>query len=391
VMYAPFITYLLTNSLSRCIVQRDFVSCRDSIPRPSPSLRKSLMVYYHWRRRSLGIVMVPAILSLCCFLCVLELGFSLGLVGGTDVRIQSSNDTSTLPQIWYTSTPLAPDIGNMYLHPEEWQHTAGYTHAIKFYEQQMTSNCPTSACGFANLTYFRSINAFSVLKKLNLKIAIEAGALKDWDCVGDKALAYIRKVVDNVNASGSHVSYLDMDEPYFAGVHWCNLSVSESAKRVVNNFILPLRGNLTTPMEIGDIEPYPALSAVQIINWLDALKSFGRVIDHFHVDVDFHAVGNNKDQARTDMLKLRDYCDANNLTFAVIMNPAGFGPTTDQEYYDETMENVNWWIGALGPGYPSSRVIFQSWEPNVPMNVPETTAYTGTKVLLDSVALFLQP
>jgi len=125
------------------------------------------------------------------------------------------------------------------------------------------------------------------------------------------------------------------------GKNWCKDSMHSAATKVQNNFIKPLLEKFPN-LKIGDIEPYPALRANEIITWLTTLKSVGTKLSHFHIDIDFNHIRKSRiKHPDREISQIRQFCSKNGIKFGIIVNPAGFGPKTTTSYYQATMNVVN--------------------------------------------------
>src|SRR5262249_10060430 len=127
----------------------------------------------------------------------------------------------TLDRIWF-----APDIGtldlvNLFEHPEEWPRTRGLINVFKFY-QQHTFAVPPASVGPNAYNALVQAGAFQRLTEWGIKIALEAGSVKEFYCTPDASgmNQSIQSTVTSLAAveqAGGSVSYLAMDEPWVAG------------------------------------------------------------------------------------------------------------------------------------------------------------------------------
>ena len=62
-------------------------------------------------------------------------------------------------------------------------------------------------------------------------MAIDAPAIKEWDCQGTKAADHTLRVIAGAEALGATVKYVSMDEPMRSGTRPCHLSLQETAAR----------------------------------------------------------------------------------------------------------------------------------------------------------------
>jgi hypothetical protein len=109
------------------------------------------------------------------------------------------------------------------------------------------------------------------LKELGLKLGLEVGAVKPWGTTGAKTFESERRMWDRFQSLGGEIYAVAMDEPLVAVLHDLHES-TEYAVEQTAQFILLVRQHYPSVL-IGDIEPYPAFSAVQRLQFIDALQA----------------------------------------------------------------------------------------------------------------------
>lgn len=131
---------------------------------------------------------------------------------------------------------------------------------------------------------------FPQIRRWNLRLTMEVGAIKEWGPTGTTAFEKSRKTWDRFLADGAVLDSVSMDEPmrFACGV----LKKSQGwAVEETATYVALLRKNYPT-WKIGDIEPYPSYDEPTILAFIDALqvrlKQMGvRGLDFFRLDVDY--------------------------------------------------------------------------------------------------------
>ena len=154
--------------------------------------------------------------------------------------------------VWFNPTSFAPDLADLFTHSEKWATARSFSNTMEIPSELLLNNTVT-------LAKLIKVDAFRLWKASGGQIAVVGPGLKEWDCVGDKALAQIMEAVKNIRANGGEVVHVAMDEPMMNTVNTvgrvtrCNLGLEESAKRTAN-YIKTLA---TEGIQVGDIEAYP--------------------------------------------------------------------------------------------------------------------------------------
>lgn len=239
----------------------------------------------------------------------------------------------------------------------------------KWYTQQLKSDDPCPACGPNRIPNIISVGAFSKLKTWGIQQSIEVAAIKEWGCSPSVTMPYTQGAIDAVNQNGGQVSEIDMDEPLYAGTtsnflnpsttQRCLLGVTKSESEI-NLYIAGMKAS-NSGLKVGGIEPYPALSASQIVQYIQSVR-----IDSFDIDPDTSRLPGT---FAADLLRISNACHAKGIKFGVIFAgqpPPGLDFLTSQQ---QTIVRV---AGVMTP----DRSIFQSWTPGgtVPADLPETGA-----------------
>jgi hypothetical protein len=294
-------------------------------------------------------------------------------------------------QVWFAPDLGSDDLLDLFTRPEAWSQARASTDVFKFYVQQVVSErrsqCPE--CGPNVLLNLLGVAAFRRLDRWRVAIAIEAGALKEFDCEGTATAEAARIAIGNVRGGGGTVRYLSMDNPMTA-MQTCALDLGEAAARTAR-FAKRLR-SVYPALAVGESEPYPLFGVDAIRQWLAALNANGYVPAFLHLDVDRRHAAALRADVPMDLRSLRAACEGQGIPFGVIL----WGDTweSDQAYYDSVRAWASTVEGALGQ---PTHTIFQSWAVRadgtftVPRNLPESEPYTHTRLINDGLRLLSAP
>ncbi|HEV8254507.1 MAG TPA: hypothetical protein VGQ78_07125 [Vicinamibacteria bacterium] len=294
-------------------------------------------------------------------------------------------------QVWFAPDLGSADLLELFTRPEAWRQARRSTDVFKFYVQQLVaerrSQCPD--CGPNVLLGLLGVQAFRRLESWRVAIAIEAGALKDYDCEGATTAEAARIAIGNVSGGGGTVRYLSMDNPMVA-IRTCALDLGEAAARSAR-FAKRLRTSYPA-LAVGESEPYPLFDVETIGRWITALKANGYVPAFVHLDVDRRYAAALRADVPADLRALQSSCEGQGIRFGVIV--WGDVSESDRAYYDSAREWTTTVEGAIGQ---PAHTIFQSWAVSaegtftVPRNLPESEPYTHTRLINDGLSLLSAP
>src|SRR5437764_13404255 len=186
----------------------------------------------------------------------------------------------------------AAEMFDLFRHPELWARARERVGVFKFVTPHVD---PRIAAGRNSYAGLKDSGAFALLRQWGIRVAVEEGAVKEWDCTGTKqaAPATIGHIA-NIAAAGAALQVVAMDEPLVSGRGPCALSVDEIAARTAA-YVAAVSGSneaqrFGRPIEIGDIEAYPSTDVVTLIAWLRALPAHGFRPAFLHLDIDVHYV-----------------------------------------------------------------------------------------------------
>jgi len=323
--------------------------------------------------------------------------------------------------VWLSSSN-APDMLELFQRPELWARARERVGVFKFFPSHVE---PRSAPVRNSYAALKNAGAFALLRQRGIKIAVEEGAVKEWDCTGTKqaAPATIRHIA-NVAAAGAVLQVVAMDEPLVSGRGPCALSIDEIAARTAA-YAAAVKASKEAqgsgePLEIGDIEPYPSFDAPTLIAWVRALAVHGFKPAFLHLDINVHYVDVHpeiglKDDLQTLARSLREI----GIPFGIIIW-SGYDPlNTDRAYYDHAMDLAGRVKAAIGT---PDQLVIQSWvtrapiacglsepvcskqpcsaadppycgEKSIPLNLPDDdpAAFTQTRLVRGVLELFGEP
>jgi hypothetical protein len=274
-------------------------------------------------------------------------------------------------QVWFSPDSDSPDLIGLFNTPALWVKTRSRVDVIKFGPHQVDATPSLEVNSFANL---RRANAFQKLRLWNIDIAVEAPAIKEWDCSaqGDTKDARVRgnakaatlEYLKNVYAADGKVKFVAMDEPMVSGTGACHQSIDEAAaktsaytKAVLSDPGMPV---WAPGLSIGDIEVYPSRSVDQLKQWMVSLRRQGFAPAFFHLDVDVNDVMNRGTQLNfeADIRSLVNFFHSEGIPFGIIFW-SGYDPvSSDMSYYRHVIRFVDRVHRAIGS---PQQAIFQSW------------------------------
>jgi transposase len=322
--------------------------------------------------------------------------------------------------VWFMPAGNSPDIGDLFTSPNEWARARALVDAFMFSPGQLTASREGHPSLLSDLT---KVGAFRQLNNWRIPTAIEAPALKEWDCQARQTAAVTIGLMKTVSAAGGSVQFVDMDEPLVSALGLnrpiCHLDIDAAAAEVAaySRAVISASEAVATRSapRFVDTEAYPSLSVQQIETWIIALKKHGFKMDAFHLDANVHYININPN-ARTrlarDLQELQKFLRQQGILFGIIIW-SGYDPvTSDEEYYNYAM---SWARTVHSAIQRPDRVIFESWVkrcpqsgqcagPNlkcsssdpsycgtisVPLNIPEDDpgVFSHTRLILDATAL----
>src|SRR5258708_1161761 len=198
-------------------------------------------------------------------------------------------------RIWFCPDPGTLDYIDLFTHPEEWPHAGQLMDVFKVY-QQHTQLPPAPIVGPNTFDALARAGAFQTLTRWGKKIAIEAGAVKEFYCTPDAsgmnaAIGNTNDSIQRVEGAGATVSYIAMDEPFVSGrSRACGGPALEPTADRVATYVSGVTA-ARPKIRIGLIEAYPFSSASAIQTIIQLLKARNATPAFLHMDVDWHLSG----------------------------------------------------------------------------------------------------
>jgi hypothetical protein len=279
----------------------------------------------------------------------------------------------------------------------QWSQARSRLRAFQFYQQSLRSVC--SSCGTNSVSRLLgavSDGPFRYLKEQGIQIGVEAGAVKEHTCDGRELGRVLLQDISPIYATGAHVTYVAMDEPFTAGLPVrnespfgrCNFTIDQTVVQV-DAFMDTVRASYPD-IRIGLIEPYPYFTVDEIMTFVRALEENERVgLAFFRLDYDVRHRYNADANSRNDLLRLRDFLSSRRVEFEVIVT--GYDGRTDAASVASAMALAYEVSGAVGR--PHS-VVFQDWSADrlglgtSAVNLPEQQVGSLTWLLNNGLGVF---
>jgi len=292
--------------------------------------------------------------------------------------------------LWFAPSPGSLDYLRLFEHSEEWPRARQLISVFKFYQQHTRTPAP-AIVGPNTYDALARAGAFRLLGQWQKKIAIEAGAVKEFYCTPDASgmNASIADTTDSLKAvasAGGSVSYIAMDEPFVAGrAAVCGGPALEPTADRVATYVRGVQAQFPA-VRVGLIEAYPFTSEPNLERAIDLLRARGVTPAFVHADVDSHALRAGRDDFTRDMRALRQACVGRGIAFGIIV--WGYNGDSDTLYARDaaTLATEIGTAFRIWPDMPD-HIVSQSWAVSstglliTPSNLPETDDDTHTMLL----------
>ncbi len=302
--------------------------------------------------------------------------------------------------VWFAPNMGSRDYAELFKKPAQWSRARSRINVVKFYTQNVLEY-PCPICGDDTLKTFVEAQAFQKLKEWGIAISVEVGVVKEYGCTGEEEFRGAKTAIQNIQANGGVIAFLDMDEPFIGGQQvingkTCGHTMEKSAT-VTSQFIQQVKAAYPNII-VGDTEPYPYFSVPELERWIVAVKDRGATPAFFHLDVDIERVRVERSNVSADLQRLSQFFRQRGIPFGVIFTSNWHAAYSDRAYFDSTMEWVRTVNAAIGR---PQHVIFNSWQGapadrehqgvhEVPINLPENDSaiYSHTRLLNEGLAVF---
>ena len=274
-------------------------------------------------------------------------------------------------------------IRELAAHPEQWEQLRKRTGNLLYADHVLHRQNSEDGVLTELLGKFRA---------MNLPLQLEVGAVKPWGKTGAETFAKQKPIWERFLRCGALIDGIAMDEPLnCCDTHLKMENAMEYAATETAEFIALVRKDYPDWL-IGDIEGFPALSADQLIQWIDLLEAKlqakgVRGLDFFRIDTDWmHFVHDTKKGSWRDMKRVENHCRRKGIPFSVIYWAAHYPAMLKKNFADD----VTWYVGVLQMGYAYAavdgkpdQVVVQSWVDGPNTFLPETKPFTFTNSALD--------
>lgn len=327
-----------------------------------------------------------------------------------------------LPRIIFTSDAGTLDLPDMFSpgkNPDlAWNQSRRIIREFKFYFGQFWKNPNedvrrlNGGNNYNNLVSAGAMQAVSQRYLMNL--SFEVGAIKAFNCLNTIS-GYQQSVQDtsdlatNVYENGGTLNSYAIDSaligcddtPTDSGrkIGQWSVDVQKESDRKAQLALARNPGPLFTPVLVGDIEPYPARSLVEHLDYLreiglERAKRGLPSIAFYDLDIDIVRV--NREQLVQDFRALLEFCRSAGIEVGVIVNGEDSASlaTDNEQYYFQTATFRLVQFKQLGLLDKVQRVVVQSWARrsrkagedsgslDIPINLPDTADYTHTNFVL---------
>ena len=178
-------------------------------------------------------------------------------------------------------------------------------------------------------------DGFAVMNMINLPLALEVGAVKEWAAAGAGTFYAQRGMWNDFINWGASISGIVLDEPLVNVMNYpdiykpvagnTNEQLFQYAVKETAEFIKLVREDYPDWF-IADIEAFPFFSADYIIHWIDVLETKLKAInvrgqDFFRLDVDWNAFPGKRltwTQGWLEVKRIEDHCRKIGLPFSVV-------------------------------------------------------------------------
>jgi hypothetical protein len=274
----------------------------------------------------------------------------------------------------------------LFMHPAQWIKTRAMTDVLGYADHNIDKQFSD-----AELKSW-----LPMLKKWNIKLSLEVGAVKEWSPNGANTFLIEKKMWDRVFRLGGSIYAIAMDEPLCCSRQTLHKPDSFAVQETAN-FIAHVRRNYPD-MLVGDIEPYPYIPLADQEQWIDALQArlkemSVRGLDFYRLDVDwavFDAAGRG---SWMEVKKLEDWCHTSKLPFSLIYWSADYPAMQNKKIADDS----TWYVGIMQQAYnyvlvggKPDQYVIESWL-NAPSKcLPEDGSFTFMRSVHDFAEKFVR-
>jgi len=307
-----------------------------------------------------------------------------------------------------------PDIENgrcfreLFEHPDQWVKTRGVVNELLLADHDFNEK---------NFSDDELRAWLAQIRRWNLKLELEVGAIKEWGVTGEGTLRRERATWDRIVRLGGRIDSIAMDEPLCCTKYFFKPPKSvDYAVRETANFIAAVRRDFPQTA-ILDIETFPSLSIQENEDWIDALQKKlvemkVRGLDGYRLDVDSVCYSLQHRGSWDDVASLQQFCHTRNIPFSLLYWAPGYniakalGTADDSTWYTYVMqEGYDYDAVTKAPqsvmarnlqredhfGHPGSpdQYVIESYVGAPLHTIPETDDWTFTRSVLDFANKFV--
>lgn len=224
------------------------------------------------------------------------MGFTARLIMGLLIAVSVTHTARAdkpVPQVWFAPNLGSSDYVNLFTQPDRWADSRELIDVFQFYTGNICVENPKGCprCNGNLIQKFKEADAFKKLSEWGIEIAMEGGALKaeEQRCNSELFFPAMAKAIKTVKENGGRLKYLSLDEPLHAGLRTdlsrgCNLTIPQVVTEVKS--YIDKAHEIDATVEVGIIEPYPALKVEDLRSYIKTLKSAEVPVAFFRLDID---------------------------------------------------------------------------------------------------------
>jgi len=204
--------------------------------------------------------------------------------------------------------------------------------------------------------------AFAWLTPQGIQLGIEAGAVKEHTCDGRALGQVVLQDMQPVYATGSHVTFIAMDEPFTAALPLDEVGALPRCNFTIDKTVVEVKAFIDTVhatypgIRVGLIEPYPFFTVDEITGFIVALENAGVSLPFFRLDLDLRHRKNADTNSSADLKRLRNFLSSRRMVFEMIIT--GYDGKTDAAAVASAMALAYEVQNAVGR---PAGVVFQDW------------------------------
>ncbi|MDR2850096.1 MAG: alpha/beta hydrolase, partial [Verrucomicrobiota bacterium] len=275
----------------------------------------------------------------------------------------------------------ARPLRDLAAHPEQWGRLRAASGAVLYADHVLNRQVADDA----DLT-----DLLARLRQQRLPLQLEVGAVKPWGETGAACFEKQQPMWARFLRCGAWIEGIAMDEPLNCCTDRLNKDMAYAAEETAD-FIARVR-QAYPHWTVGDIEGFPALTADELIRWVDALSEKlkqrnVRGLDFFRIDTDWmHFVQNTGRGSWRDLRRVEEHCRGRGIPVSVVYWAADYPAMQKRGLADD----LTWYVGVLQMGFDYAaaggrpdQAVVQSWVGAPQKTLPETEPFTFTRSALD--------